>query len=284
MTSTGNAVTEIDAGQRFAFGENWSRFLELVDEGRIHAAQRSLEAKLGPLTGQTFLDVGCGSGLFSLAARRLGARVVSFDFDPASVACAAELRRRYCPDDDEWQVEQGSVLDATYLAGLGTFDVVYSWGVLHHTGDMWSAVANVAGLVAPGGQLFVAIYNDQGRSSRNWRRVKELYVRSGPAGKKVIEWAARAKLAHERWDISGAIYRTVRRLPRPRRDAGRARGMDARRDLIDWIGGFPFEVAKPEEIFDFYREQGFELTQLTTCGGGIGCNEFVFRRTANAQR
>jgi 2-polyprenyl-3-methyl-5-hydroxy-6-metoxy-1,4-benzoquinol methylase len=107
--------------------------------------------KVERLDGKSFLDIGSGSGLFSLAARRLGARVHSFDYDQQSVACTAELRRRYFPSAGDWVVERGSALDRDYLARLGTFDVVYSWGVLHHTGDMWRALENVKPLVAERG-------------------------------------------------------------------------------------------------------------------------------------
>src|ERR1035438_9421685 len=130
---------EIAARERFAFGENWQRFLSLLDESRVLQAEDSLRRMLevSDLRGKTFIDIGCGSGLFSLAARRLGARVQCFDYDPQSVACAQELRRRYFPQDPDWRVEEGSALDTGYLGGLGSFDVVYSWGVLHHTGAMW---------------------------------------------------------------------------------------------------------------------------------------------------
>ena len=171
---------EITSGQRFAFGENWTRFLTTLDEERIVQAEKSLENMLGAgsLRGRTFLDIGCGSGLFSLAARRLGAQVFSFDYDPHSVACTNELRRRYFPDDPNWRVEEGSALDPKYLTSLGKFDVVYSWGVLHHTGAMWEALHNASLPVAPGGRLFVAIYNDQGTASRRWLALKRCYNRT----------------------------------------------------------------------------------------------------------
>src|SRR5438105_15936615 len=127
---------EITRGRRFEFGKNWSRFLDVLDDERIREAEESLKKMLEveSLAGKSFLDIGSGSGLFSLAARRLGARVHSFDYDPQSVPCAAELKRRYFTDDAAWTIEEGSALDEQYVRALGTFDVVYSWGVLHQTG------------------------------------------------------------------------------------------------------------------------------------------------------
>src|SRR5829696_1438128 len=153
---------DIAAGQRFEFGRNWQRFLSVLDDERIAEAERSLTNMLGvsTLAGKTFLDVGSGSGLFSLAALRLGAeRVHSFDFDPQSVACTAELRRRYAADDQRWTVAQGSALDEDYIRSLGQWDIVYSWGVQHHTGRMWDGLGLAGSAVAPGGRLFISIYN-----------------------------------------------------------------------------------------------------------------------------
>ena len=118
------------------------------------------------LDGRSFLDVGSGSGLFSLAARRLGAKVFSFDFDPTAVHCTRELKRRYFKDDPEWQIEEGSALDAEFLASLGRFDIVYAFGSLHHTGDMWTAIELTADRVVDGGVLYLSIYLDPGLEVR----------------------------------------------------------------------------------------------------------------------
>jgi 2-polyprenyl-6-hydroxyphenyl methylase/3-demethylubiquinone-9 3-methyltransferase len=261
---------------RFAFGRNWRSFVELVDDARIEAAADSLTGPLRTtdLSGRTFLDAGCGSGLFSLAAHRLGARVRAFDVDPECVTTAKELRRRFAPDGG-WSVEQASILDERFVRQLGRFDVVYSWGVLHHTGDLWGAVDMASRLVAPGGLLFISIYNDQGFESRVWRHVKSRYNGSGPLTRRLLVAGSGAYLKR-RWPVRRLvrIVRGDQAMP----SWQRTRGMSEKHDLVDWVGGFPFEVAKPEEVFDFVHRRGCDLRYLRTCGGGLGCNEYVFER------
>ena len=274
---------EVSARQRFKFGENWSLFLGSLSEEKIIAAEESLKQNLGveDLRDKSFLDVGSGSGLFSLAARRLGARVQSFDYDPASVACTRELRAKYYPECKQWLVEEGSVLDANFLSKFGKFDVVYSWGVLHHTGAMWSSLENITAMVSPAeGKLFIAIYNDQGWPSSAWLAVKKLY-NALPHG---MRWLVVAPSFVRLW---GPV--TIKDCFRGRpfftwRNYGKQsqRGMSPYRDVVDWVGGLPFEVAKPEEIFSFYHDKDFRLTRLKTCAGGKGCNEFVFMRSPSS--
>lgn len=275
MMAEGHAA-EVSTGNRFEFGANWARFLSVLDDRRIAGAEDSLRAMLGvaDLDGKSFVDVGCGSGLFSLAAYRLGASVHSFDFDPKSVACAQELRRRFTGSDPHWVIEEASALDPTYLARLGTFDVVYSWGVLHHTGFMWPALENVVPLVKPGGLLFIAIYNDQGTRSKRWTRVKQIYNRTSPGLRWTVLWPTLMVTWGPRFLKDLLVLRPFRQW----REYGRDRGMSPWHDHVDWIGGYPFEVAKPEEIFRFYRDRGFMLVNLETCGGTVGCNQFVFRK------
>lgn len=262
----------------FAFGRNWQRFLRVLDEDRIAATETYLRTVLetGRLDGLRFLDIGSGSGLSSLAAWRLGADVHSFDYDPASVACTAELRRRYCPSGNRWRVEHGSALDAAYLGGLGTFDVVHAWGVLHHTGAMAQALANAAIPLAPGGRLVVAIYNDEGLRSRIWRMIKRAYNALPPVLR--VPYACLVIGAVEGHAVARHLV-TLRPHVYLREwvgfGRGRDRGMSRIYDWVDWIGGYPFEVARPEAIFEFYRRRGLTLQWLRTTLG-LGCNEFVF--------
>jgi 2-polyprenyl-6-hydroxyphenyl methylase/3-demethylubiquinone-9 3-methyltransferase len=282
MSAINNIATqherEVTAGRRFSFGRNWASFLKRLNQARIAEAEKNLIEFLGEksLDGRSFLDVGSGSGLSSLAARRLGAMVTSFDYDGQSVACTEELRRRYLPDDPSWMIEQGSVLDTEYLAGLGQFDIVYSWGVLHHTGAMWQAMANIRTMVKTGGLLFIAIYNDCGEVSRSWLERKRRYN----ALPQILRpfYAIYVWMPQELRSLAGSMRSgELRTYIRELTSASSGRGMSWLHDVIDWVGGYPYEYASVRDITDFYRRDGFEPVKIRE-NSSYGCHQLVFKR------
>jgi 2-polyprenyl-6-hydroxyphenyl methylase/3-demethylubiquinone-9 3-methyltransferase len=271
----------------FAFGKNWGQFLKTLNEQRIQVAEDSLLrlTNRSHLKGCHFLDAGSGSGLFSLAAFRLGATVTSFDVDSDSVACTQELKRRYgAAGETEWRILHGSLLDKAFLNTLGEFDVAYCWGVAHHTGHMWSAIENLTTRLKSGGTFVLAIYNDQLYVSRAWRAIKRIYNRLPAVLRPLYVLAIGAAEFSKRFMVTmvACLLRlvTLRNPMVPMLNWAResqSRGMHGWYDLIDWVGGWPFEFARPEEVFRFVRDRGFLLEELST-SIGHGCNEFAFVR------
>jgi len=261
----------------FAFGKNWQAFLDVLTEAHITEAQKSLSTFLGTtdLSGKRFLDIGSGSGLHSLVARRMGASVHSFDYDPESVACTRELKRRYYENDSEWSIEQGSILEKNYIERLGTFDVSYAWGVLHHTGVLWQALYNAQLPLRQGGLLFVAIYNDQGLVSSFWKIIKRSYS-SGSSGKLLM-----TLIFYPVFFISGLLIDLFHlRNPATRyHEHKKYRGMSLIHDWKDWLGGYPFEPSEPKRIISFFDNLGFKLEHYEATGHGFGNNQFLFRKT-----
>lgn len=264
--------TEIQNGERFEFGKNWQSFLSVLNDDRIAIAENSIKnmLELDNLRNKSVLDVGSGSGLFSLAARNLGAKLHSVDYDRASVACAQELRSHYYPGDPDWVIKEGSVLDNDFVKSLGGFDIVYSWGVLHHTGDMWTAIDNAASCVNRNGTLFIAIYNDQGAKSKMWAAVKKMYC-SGVVGRVMTS------TVFIPYFFGMTLISSIRQKENLFATYKKNRGMSITHDWFDWLGGLPFEVATVTQVIRFLRDRGFQLHNIEATHS-LGCNQFVFTR------
>lgn len=275
-------LTTLDS--HFAFGENWKDFVSHVSEERIAEATKGL-TRLFPndeLRGKRFLDVGCGSGLSMLAALRLGAaHVAGLDIDPSSVEAANALLTGHA-DRQSWEVHERSAL-ASAVEDLGSFDIVYSWGVLHHSGDMWQAVRKTSRLVNPNGYFAVALYR-RTPMDRFWVVEKRLYSRASPILQRLIRWIYcsaffAAKLLSGRNPVAYV------------KDYAKKRGMNWAHDVHDWLGGYPYETQTPGEVASLLAADGFTLVReyvdrTNTVGLGLfGSNvdEFVLKREQASQ-
>ena len=267
----------LELESHFSFGENWSHYAEKIDEARIEEAEKSLIRLVGRenIEGKTFLDIGCGSGLFSLAAVRLGAKkLLAVDLDPQSVETTRKTLSRYAPGGN-WDVQNISVFNLN-SDKQGVFDVVYSWGVLHHTGAMYQAITKASTMVAPGGMISLALYGKTPFCGM-WRIEKRIYSKSPKWVQKVIE-AFYIMLVRIRLALKGES------LKQRREKYWKQRGMDTYHDMRDWLGGYPYESISPDEAMSFMRGLGFDQVRSFTepCIGllGAGCDEYSFTRTA----
>ena len=263
--------------RRFNFGHNWRAFSErALNAERVAQARADfLELTAGmDVTGETFLDIGFGQGLSLLAAASMGARVVGLDLDPVC-ADVLDANRHHFPGlpDRDFTVRVGSILDpavvmdltAAVPGGGAGYDIVHSWGVLHHTGDMWAALHNAASLVRPGGRLILALYNRH-VTSPAWKVVKRAYCLAPPWGQ-----AAMIRLFYP-------VIWAAKRLVTGRNPAEMTRGMDFLYNVIDWVGGWPYEYASVDEVTARMDGMGFDTVRVIPAGTPTGCNEFVCRR------
>ena len=271
---------EIKRGNRFRFGENWTNFIkDTLDENTINGAIDSTQIALKN-AGLSFenlniIDIGCGSGLFSLVALRLGAKhVTCFDYDPDSVNCTRELLNSQKFSEDNFTCMEGDILDEKFIKSLGKFDLVYSWGVLHHTGNLNKAIRNAAVLVRDRGSLFVALYQKT-FLDYFWKIEKKLYSRSNQSIQSIISflWITKTKISFAfkglSFDEMVSSYKSKR-------------GMNYYKNVHDWLGGYPYEGISPKNYIDLISSLGFEKSYLSLPGKywslSSGCNEYIFRK------
>jgi 2-polyprenyl-6-hydroxyphenyl methylase/3-demethylubiquinone-9 3-methyltransferase len=265
---------------RFRFGENWLDFSELINDTKIRESEARLASLVGvePLKGKTFLDIGSGSGLHSLAALRLGVeRVLAVDLDPQSVATTKGVLAKFW-NGTNWAVEERSVFDLDPQRA-GTYDVVYSWGVLHHTGDMQRAIRKACEMVKPGGLLALALYGKTPYCGM-WTRIKRWYVGASPRQRELAE-KAYVRL------FGAYLLLRGKRLSTHIANYEKKRGMNFIHDVRDWIGGYPYESISPQGLRAIVEPLGFRplRSNVRRRSGlfGSGNDEYVFvKETATA--
>jgi 2-polyprenyl-6-hydroxyphenyl methylase/3-demethylubiquinone-9 3-methyltransferase len=259
----------------FAFGKNWASYSALISKAHVDAAKIGL-IKLIPqdeLKGRSFLDIGCGAGVPSLAAAELGvSRIMAVDIDPDCVATARTILSQQCRDVP-WQVEQVSIFELDPKRH-GTFDIVYSWGVLHHTGSMWEAVNKAAEMVNPEGLLVIALYRSTALDTI-WRLEKRMYSRSPKSIQRLIRacYLGAFRLG---------LFATKRSFKEYQENYKTKRGADLHHDVHDWLGGYPYETALAPEVKSRLSALGFKAERVFARPRSIGifgsgCDEYVYR-------
>jgi 2-polyprenyl-6-hydroxyphenyl methylase/3-demethylubiquinone-9 3-methyltransferase len=270
----------------FKFGKNWQDFANKhLNQARIaeaHQAFLDFCDKRLFFIDKSFIDIGCGSGVHSLVAHKLGvASILSLDVDSDSVECTRQIKEKFAPSAN-WEIIEASILDDEKVRQLGQYDFVYSWGVLHHTGSMWKAIDNAASLVKPGGYFWLAIYNKadgwsffpDGRfgNSKFWLIEKKIYNSLPVFLQSLIDFTAMSLLI--------LVYLVTFKNPLTQiHRHQRFRGMSWAIDIRDWLGGYPYEYASVEEIFKYMKAKGFELQNIKTHNGLLN-NEFLFKRNS----
>ncbi|KRR18507.1 class I SAM-dependent methyltransferase [Bradyrhizobium retamae] len=263
------------SADRYEFGKNWTRFVKTsANDERVDIAKRHILAFVGRdnLNGLNFLDIGCGSGIHSLAAYRAGAgRIHGFDYDEDSVS-ATNIMRQKAGEPKNWTAEQGDVLNDEYIASLGKWNFVYSWGVLHHTGRVWHAIENASKTVASDGLFYIALYSEDVQTDPQfWLDVKRKYNEASKRRRWLMEWwyIWRFVMGRNPLMFPYVLVRIVRhRL---------TRGMSFFADIRDWLGGWPMEFTRDADVISYLAARGFEKVNIKT---GEACTEFLFRRTA----
>jgi 2-polyprenyl-6-hydroxyphenyl methylase/3-demethylubiquinone-9 3-methyltransferase len=264
--------TTIVSEPAFDFGENWKRFSErALDSAHFEQAEADFAKLMSevPMAGQTFLDLGFGQGLALLAAGRSGAKVHGLDINPK---CREVLlgNARAVGEPVPQAIVVGSILDKRSIDTIRRwapegFDIVYSWGALHHTGRMWEALHTACALVRPGGDFVLALYNRHW-TSPCWSAIKNLYVRSPAPVRKALVGAFLPVIYLAKLIVTG------------RNPLRMTRGMTFYYDVVDWVGGYPYEYASRAEVEQFVSARGFVAMQFHAAAVPTGCNEFMFKR------
>lgn len=265
--------------KKFSFWKNWARFLERLNEKKINQAKDYLENFIWgkeKIEGKTVIDFWCWSGLMSLCFYLLWAKkIVSIDIDDNSINCTKYLKEKYCKQTNKWDILKGSILNENFIKSLWKYDIVYSWGVIHHTWNMWKWLDLIWKLVNNNWLLYIAIYNKYEKfpSSKLWLKIKKIYANSNFLIRKIMYYLLIMEIIFMRIIKWQNPYKYIKDYYK-----NSNRWMDFFRDVEDWVGWYPYEYASIEEIKDFYEKKWYKLINLYDSSAWWWCNEFLFKK------
>lgn len=264
---------------KFKFGENWLRFNKLINRKKILQARNSLKKYKISYMNKSFLDVGCGSGLFSLAASTLGCKkIYSVDVDDSSIKSTKILRENFNRKNLNWNIEKVSLIRDSFTKKCKNYDIIYCWGVAHHTGNMFKAFENLVNVCKINSHLVIAIYNDEGLKSKIWWIIKYLYNFVPSSLRKIYAYfimnVVRNGYVIFRLFFTLQFSELSKYLDKKTK---RPRGMNADVDIMDWVGGYPFEYIKFNLLKKYFISKGFKVIKSRECKGS-GNHEIVFKR------
>lgn len=277
LSDFANQICKDTRPQRtFSFGKNWESYSKKkLNDEKLLQAKKSIESLVSErnFIQKSFIDVGCGSGIFTLAASELGASpCLGVDVDPDSIRTSEINRGAFSKNKNKnIHFKMGSALDQSFMNTLGQFDIVYAWGSLHHSGDMWTAIQNTSALVKPDGVMVLSIYG-KSWSSPIWKAIKWIHSRSPAWAKRLMEKF-----------FAVLIYLGVWVLTRSN-PLSKERGMSFWFDVIDWVGGYPYEYASKNEVINFLKPYGFDCLKTASPRVSTGCIEYVFEKKQSGSR
>jgi SAM-dependent methyltransferase len=235
----------------------------------------NLEVSAEELPGRTLLDAGCGNGELTRAVAEYGLEVVAMDFSRSVDGARRRLFEQGYPVSHRVHYLQGDVLVPPFLPG--SFDLVHSSGVLHHTPSTERAFRSVARLPRPGGKLYVQLY----RRRENWVHYTNVALRAVTTR---LPMRLLYALCYAATPLHAALSRLVHRLrrePPPPRATARERAVQM---FDNYSPRFQYRHTVPE-IVRLFESAGYEeMKDVTLPNEARHMLAVLGRRRAEAEK